>query len=79
MKFMGTVRPTVFKLVEGLLREQNETEHMLSRIEAGQDPAPQRPKYVERDRMMIAIVKKFSEKVVEDETFIPYLKMIAHV
>lgn len=76
-RHIGTVHPSIFKLVEGLLIEQKETEHILSRIEAGHDPAPQRPKYDANDKRLIKIVQKFNEAIFDD-SYIPYLKSIAH-
>lgn len=74
---MGTVQPNIFKFVTGLLEEQKETEHVLSRIEAGNEPAAKRPAYVAHDKRLIAIVKKFHSEVF-DGSYMPYLKAIAH-
>lgn len=74
---MGTVQPNIFKFVTGLLEEQKETENILSRIEAGQEPAAKRPAFVKSDERLIKLVKKFNEEIFDD-TYLPYLKSIAH-
>lgn len=74
---MGTIQPNIFKFVDGILAEQKETELILSRIEAGHDPAPKRPQYDAYEKRLINIVKKFSVDVF-DGSYLPYLKAIAH-
>lgn len=74
---MGTVQPNIFKFVTGLLNEQEETEHILSRIEAGHEPAARRPAYVANDQRLINIVQKFNREVFDD-SYIPFLKSVAH-
>lgn len=74
---MGTVQPNIFKFVRGLLEEQQETEHILSRIEAGREPAPKRPAFVANDKRLIKLVQKFNDEIFDD-TYLPYLKSIAH-
>lgn len=66
VRCMGTIQQNVFKFTEGILNEQKETELILSRIEAGKDPAPRRPKYEANDQRLIKIVKRFSEAIFED-------------
>lgn len=76
-RLIGTVQNSVFKFVQGLIDEQTDVEHQLARVEAGNDPAARRPKYVKAELKIINLVKKFKEDVFDDD-FLPYLLSIAH-
>lgn len=46
-------------------------------VEAGTQNPPKRPKYAKSERKVFDIVKRFDEEI-QDESFIMYLKAIAH-
>lgn len=74
---IGMAHPNVFLLVDGLKKEQGETEHQMSLIEAGHDPKARRPEYVASEKRLLKIVKKFHDDVF-DGSYLPYLKSLAH-
>lgn len=57
--------------------EQNEQEHVMLRIESGQSPQEQRPKYRKEEKRILQLVKKHSTAI-HDGSYLPYLKVIAH-
>lgn len=74
---IGTAHPNIFNLIEGLQKQQGETDHALARIEAGYDPTARRPAYVAHEKRILKIVKDFHQDVF-DGHYLPYLKSIAH-
>lgn len=73
------IHPNIFKFVDGLLREQAETDLVISQIEAGRDPPSKRPKYAAHEKRLFKIVKKFNDDLPYfDGKYLPYLKSIAH-
>lgn len=73
----GTHHHSIFKFLEGLRKEQTDTEHAISRIEAGLEPTSRKAQYVAKDKQILAIVKKFDGDVF-DGNIMPYLTSIAH-
>lgn len=59
------------------MKEQCYQDTVMARIEAGHSPEPRKPLYIKSDERILRIVKNFDNRN-EDETFLPYLKRIAH-
>lgn len=76
-RMVGSSHPTIFKLIEGLQKEQQNTEHAMSRIEAGQEPQARRPEYIKNEKRILKIAQKFHDDVF-DGSYLPYLKSLAH-
>lgn len=77
-RIIGTVQNSVFKLVDGLKDDLIDVEHTIARIEAGNDPTPQRPKYAKHEARLIKLVQKLNAEVAFDGQYMPYLLSLAH-
>lgn len=75
-QFMGT-HPSIFNFITKLKIEQHEQELIMAQIEGGADPPPRRMRYTKNDERIFKLVKKFDSEI-QDGSFLPYLKSIAH-
>lgn len=74
---MWGAHKSIYKFINELKSEQHIQELEMARIEAGAEPASRRPAYVQAEKKIIELVKKFHANI-HDGSFMPYLKSIAH-
>lgn len=74
--FVGCVHPSIYRLLENVIREQGVQEVRIAKIEVGEPPQPKKRKYRDVERRLLRCVLSYDDAMNDDDT-LTYLRGIA--